>query len=167
MAKWSLCEGWYYSFWRLQFIPRDEINSLKGARTQFFLTTGYENAFHSDILNNAIFREIVFHILSNIKKTLKVSWNHLIWRIYSHGKNFPMLALGRKINAEKISSNHIHALENSSHGKNFSMLCLGNKCVKSDDFTKFWLFFFILLRTQKTISRKIALFSISEWNAFS
>ena len=41
------------------YFPRDEINSLKGARTQFFLTAGYENAFHTAILNNAIFREIV------------------------------------------------------------------------------------------------------------
>ena len=56
---------------RLYFIPRaegprDEFftsrgmkYSLKGATTQFFLTAGYENAFHTAILNNAIFREIV------------------------------------------------------------------------------------------------------------
>jgi len=43
----------------------------------------------------------------------------------SHGKNFSMLSLGRKINAERISSNHLHASENSSHRKNLPMLSLG------------------------------------------
>ena len=41
------------------YFPRDEINSLKGATTQFFLTAGYENAFHTAILNSANFRKIV------------------------------------------------------------------------------------------------------------
>ena len=39
--------------------------------------------------------------------------------LWNHGKNFSKLALGRLINAENISSNHPHPLENSFHGNNF------------------------------------------------
>ena len=68
---------------------------LKGATTQFFLTVGYENAFHSDILNNAIF-----------PSKCTILWKRSIWR--KKLQHFPMLSLGP-------------ALENSSHGKNFPM----------------------------------------------
>ena len=59
----------FFHPWRMQFIPRDEINSLKGATTQFFLTIGYENAFHSEILFDIIFRQ-------NVRICIAFIWFH-------------------------------------------------------------------------------------------
>ena len=108
----------------MQFIPRDEINSLKGATTQFFLTIGYENAFHSEILFDIIFRQ-------NVRICIAFIWFH--WK-----KN----PWKRVISQKKLQHWFFSlgtALENSSHGKNFSM----HQC----DLTKFFQHWFFSLGT--------------------
>ena len=93
------------------YFPKNEINSLKGATT-----AGYENAVHSDLLNNRILHQMAQ------KSTNVENVNFPAKRQYFYsGKNFPMHKhlFDEKI-AALISSLGL-ALENSSHVKKFSM----------------------------------------------
>ena len=108
---------------------------LKGATTQFFLTVGYENAFHSDILNNAIF-----------PSKCTILWKRSIWR--KKLQHFPMLSLGP-------------ALENSSHGKNFPMHNIF--ILYKNGFTKFLKKLLSFFQKHQKI-RRLSLFSITVWN---
>ena len=123
----------FFTSWRMQFITRDEIKAWR-VQTQFFLTIDYENAFHSDLLNESIFAS------NQSAKT-------------TNSVNFPSK---RRNFAEKSN-----AVPNSSHGKNFPMHQIFYTKVKRfhENFEKLFCFH---QKHQKF--RQLSLFSITVWN---
>ena len=121
----------------------------EGCKTQFFLTASYENAFHSDILNNTIFPWNHSCRLDSNKKFVKspifthffprdsigkfFPWEEFsnAWRwfdeIFSALIFLPRDSIGKFFPWEEFSNawrwfdGIFTALENSSHGQNFPM----------------------------------------------
>ena len=127
----NLSRGMKLTAWRVQI--------------QFFLTVGYENAFHSDVQNNSILRQIKaqkyiekVNFPSNrcnfaennrfsVKTMQFLQFDQKCYALENsaHGKNFPM----HNILCNNFTEILLHwffslgtALENFSHGQNFPIL---------------------------------------------